>query len=268
MTTLSIVLFSYVAVAAIAMATGHKLGRRVFALVAVAPAATLVWAGIYTPQVLDGDLPAGSLDWVPALGLSISMRVDAFSMLMVWLIGAIGLLVCVYAAGYFDASNPRLGAFAGALTAFAGSMVGLVVADDIFVLFLFWELTSVTSFLLIGFNHHDPVARASALQAFLITVTGGLAMLGGFVILSVEAGTSSLSELLSEPPTGAAVAVALVLVIIGAATKSAQFPFHFWLPAAMAAPTPVSAFLHSATMVKAGVYLVARFASGFATVPL
>lgn len=265
MTALWMVLLGYFVVAGLSALVGGVLGRRVFALIALAPMATLVWAGVYTPRILDGDIPSGSLDWVPGLGLSISVRVDAFSLLMVWLIAAIGLLVCVYGAGYFGASTPRLGGFAGSLTAFAGSMVGLVVADDLFALFLFWELTSVTSFLLIGFNHHDAVARASALQAFLITVAGGLTMLGGFVILSVEAGTSSLSEILADPPGGPAVTVALVLVVIGAATKSAQFPFHFWLPAAMAAPTPVSAFLHSATMVNAGVYLVARFSPTFAS---
>ena len=151
------------------------------------------------------------------------------------------------------------------LTLFAGSMLGLVVADNLIVLYGFWELTTITSFLLIGNNHTDGRARAAALQALLVTSAGALAMLAGFVILGQAAGTYRLSELVDDPPSGTAVEVALALVLLGAFTKSAQYPFHGWLPAAMVAPTPVSAYLHSATMVKAGVYLIARLSPAFAT---
>ncbi len=230
--------------------------------------ATLVWAAAHTSQILDGRIPSGSASWVPGLDLELSARVDAFSLLMLWLVGTTGVLVCAYSAGYFSRATPRMGHFAGVLGAFAGSMVGLVIADGLFMLFVFWELTSVTSFLLIGFNHENAAARASALQALLVTVAGGLALLAGLILLSMRVGTTSMRQILDSPPDGTMVSVALVLIVIGATAKSAQFPLHFWLPGAMAAPTPVSAFLHSATMVKAGVYLIARFAPAFADVTI
>jgi multicomponent Na+:H+ antiporter subunit A len=146
-------------------------------------------------------------------------------------------------------------------------MLGLVLADNLLALYLFWELTSITSYLLIGFDDRAAAARAAALRALLITAAGGLAMLGGFVLLGQAAGTYVLSEILANPPAGAAVEVALLLILFGAFTKSAQVPFHFWLPGAMAAPTPISAYLHSATMVKAGIYLIARLAPVFAILP-
>jgi multicomponent Na+:H+ antiporter subunit A len=146
-------------------------------------------------------------------------------------------------------------------------MLGLVLSDDLLLLYVFWELTSVTSWLLIGFDDESPVSRRAAQQALLVTTLGGLVMLLGLVLLTQSAGTTSLSAVLADPPRGPAVGVALVLVLVGAFTKSAQVPFHPWLPAAMAAPTPVSAYLHAAAMVKAGVYLVARLAPAFAVVP-
>ena len=150
---------------------------------------------------------------------------------------------------------------------FAGAMVGLVLADNLLVLYGFWELTSVTSFLLIGHDHESPKARAAALQALLVTGAGALAMLAGFIILGQAAGTYRLSAIVADPPeVDGLLTVALVLILLGAFTKSAQMPFHNWLPGAMVAPTPVSTYLHSATMVKAGVYLVARFSPAFADV--
>ena len=139
-------------------------------------------------------------------------------------------------------------------------MLGIVWADGLLTLFVFWELTSITSFLLIGFDDENAAARAAATRAFLVTGAGGLAMLAGFIILTIVGDATTISELVADPPTGTLTNVALVLVLVGAFTKSAQFPFHFWLPGAMAAPTPVSAYLHSATMVKAGLVVVARFA--------
>ncbi|HVL04042.1 MAG TPA: proton-conducting transporter membrane subunit, partial [Acidimicrobiales bacterium] len=236
-----------------------------FFLCALAPAATLGWAISQAASVVDGGAIASSFSWVPGLGVEIDFRLDAFSLLMVALVAGVGVLVLVYSRWYFS-PQAGLGRFAGTLTAFAGSMLGLVLADNLLLLYVFWELTSVTSYLLIGFEDHKGSARAAALQAILVTGSGGLVMLAGFVLLGEAAGSYSLSGLLADPPSGGAVPVALVLVLVGAVTKSAQVPFHFWLPGAMAGPTPVSTYLHSATMVKGGVYLVARFAPAFAVV--
>jgi multicomponent Na+:H+ antiporter subunit A len=237
----------------------------VFFLCALAPAATVAWAASHAGAVLDGEAVTSSFSWVPGLGVDLDLRLDAFSLLMVALVAGVGVLVLVYSRWYFS-PQAGLGRFAGTLTAFAGSMLGLVLADNLLLVYVFWELTSVTSYLLIGFEDHKGSARAAALQAILVTGVGGLVMLAGFVLLGQAAGTYSLSGLLADPPSGGAVPVALVLVLVGAVTKSAQVPFHFWLPGAMAGPTPVSTYLHSATMVKGGVYLVARLAPGFATV--
>jgi multicomponent Na+:H+ antiporter subunit A len=186
---------------------------------------------------------------------------------MVLIVAGIGALVLFYCTWYFTDDEPGLGAFAGNFVAFAGAMLGLVLADDLLLLYVFWELTTVFSYLLIG---HDPtkrVGRAAGLQALMVTTFGGLAMLVGVLVLGADAGTFRISELLSDPPSGSAATVAVLLILVGAVSKSALFPFHFWLPAAMAAPTPVSAYLHAAAMVKAGVYLVALLAPAFADIP-
>jgi multicomponent Na+:H+ antiporter subunit A len=242
------------------------LGRRGLLVGVIAPAATVAWAGWNAPSVLDGNTITQQIAWVPGLGLDIDLRLDAFSLLMVGLVSGIGALVFVYALRYFGPSTRGVGRLAGLLTLFAGAMLGLVLADNLLLLYACWELTSITSYLLIGQADEDPDARAAALQALLITSAGGLAMLGGFVLLGQQAGTFQLSLLLADPPSGALVSVALVLVLLGAFTKSAQVPFHSWLPAAMVAPTPISAYLHSAAMVKAGVYLIARLAPVFAII--
>jgi multicomponent Na+:H+ antiporter subunit A len=250
-------------VAVLASAAARTSTRRGFAVAALAPGATLVWAALEAPGVLDGEAIVQRLRWVEQLGLGVDLRLDAFSLLFVGLISGVGLLVCAYSAWYFP-SRRDLARLVGQLTAFAGSMLGIVLADNLLLVYVFWELTSVTSYLLIGFDDRRAASRSAALQAILVTGSGGLAMLGGFVLLGQTAGTYSLSGLLADPPRGSLVGVALALVLLGAFTKSAQAPFHFWLPGAMAAPTPVSAYLHSATMVKAGVYLIARFAPAFA----
>ena len=251
--------------AALGPALGRRLGRRVLLLCAVAPAATVVWAAGHAGGVLDGRPVTEARPWLGALGLELAFRLDGFALLMVALVSGIGVAVFAYAASYFS-PRPDLGRFAGLLTAFAGSMLGLVLTDNLLVLYVCWELTSITSYLLIGFDDTKAVSRAAALQALLITGAGGLAMLAGFVLLGQAAGTYRLSAILAAPPSGTAVGVAAALVLLGAFTKSAQVPFHSWLPGAMAAPTPVSAYLHSATMVKAGVYLIARFAPALAPV--
>ncbi len=242
---------------------GRRLGPRVFLVCAAAPLVTVVWLAAVAGTVIDGRTISQHVGWVEGLGLTVDLRLDAFGLLMAALIAGVGALILVYSRWYFS-HRRGLGRFAGTLVAFAGSMLGVVLADNLLLLYVFWELTSVTSYLLIGFEDQKGSARAAALQAILVTGAGGLAMLGGFVLLGQAAGTYSLSEIAADPPTGRSVGVGLALVLAGAFTKSAQVPFHSWLPGAMAAPTPVSAYLHSATMVKAGVYLIARLAPAFA----
>ena len=248
--------------------TGTRLGRRSFLVAAIAPLLTLVWLATRLPDVVDGTTVSHRVSWVPQLGLALDLRLDGFGALMVLLVSGIGLAVFVYAAAYFAPNTEGLARSAGLLTLFAGAMLCVVLADNLLVLYTGWELTSVTSYLLIGNDHQKPNARAAALHALLVTSAGGLAMLAGFVLVGEAAGTYSLSAILSAPPTGTPVTVGVVLMLVGAFTKSAQYPFHSWLPGAMAAPTPVSAYLHSATMVKAGVYLIARLAPVFATLTI
>jgi multicomponent Na+:H+ antiporter subunit A len=256
------VLGAHVLAAVAAAVLAPRLGRHVFWLCALAPLAGVVWL------LAAGDSPADQrIAWVPDLGLTFTFRVDGFARLMGLVVTGIGVLVFAYAVSYFDgdhSSGKDLQRFAPTLTLFAGAMLGIVTSDDVLTLFVFWELTSITSYALIGFDHEQPAARSSALQALLTTGLGGLALLGGLVLLAQEAGTTRLSEIVAASPSGPVVNAGLVLITIAACTKSAQVPFHTWLPRAMAAPTPVSAYLHSATMVKAGVFLLARFTVGFA----
>ena len=254
----------YVVAAVLVALGGRRLGAKAFWLAALGP----VWTVGYALWLMSssGSMPrTESWQWVGALGLTIEFRVDWFSVIMLLLVGGIGTLVFLYSVTYF-AHHGDVRRTAIVLSLFAGAMTGLVTSDNLLLLFTFWELTSITSFLLIGSADEKAAARSAALHALLVTGAGGLAMLGGFVLLGEAAGTYSLHALLSDPPSGTLVTVALVLVLMGALTKSAQVPFHAWLPGAMSAPTPISAYLHSATMVKAGVYLVARFAPAFATV--
>jgi multicomponent Na+:H+ antiporter subunit A len=246
------------------VAGGRALGRRAFLVAGIAPLVTVIWAAANAGGVIDGRPVIESWAWVGQLGITIDLRLDAFALVMVALVSGIGLLICVYSLGYFSHDQPGLARLAGVLTLFAGAMLGVVLSDHLIALFVFWELTSVTSYLLIGNDDTNPRARAAALQAIFITGAGGLAMMAGLIMIGQAGGTYRISELLVDPPAGGAVNAGLVLVLIGAFTKSAQAPFSSWLPAAMVAPTPVSAYLHSATMVKAGVYLVARLAPMFA----
>lgn len=197
--------------------------------------------------------------WAPHLGLSLSVFADGLSLLFATLISGIGALIVIFSARYFD-GKPEAGRFQCILFAFMASMLGVVLSGNLFTLFVSWELTGFTSFLLIGFNYTKSESRASAIQALIVTGTGGMALLGAAILIEKITGTASIPALLAgESITGNPFYPAIVILILLAAfTKSAQFPFHFWLPNAMAAPTPVSAYLHSATMVKAGVYLVAR----------
>lgn len=240
------------------IAAGDRFARRAPWFALVPPAATLGYAAAHAPAVLDGRPVSTRIGWVPALDLSLDLRLDAFGLVMLALVSGIGVLVVLYAAGYFSHPKPGTSRLLGLLTLFGGAMVGLVVADHLLALFVFWELTSVTSYLLIGNDDRDAKARSAALHALLVTGAGGLVLLAGLVIVGQAAGTYRLSELLASSPSGGAVAAGFACVLAGCFTKSAQVPVGGWLPGAMVAPTPVSAYLHSATMVKAGVYLVAR----------
>lgn len=245
-----------------------RWGAHAFLVLAVPPAAATVGAAYWWRETTGGGAVTWSWEWMPVYGVSVSLRLDALAELMLLLAAGIGTVVMLYCAPYFRDSTDRLGPFAGNLLAFAGAMIGLVLADDLILLYVFWELTTVFSYLLIGHGSERRHNRRSALQALVVTTFGGLAMLTGFLILGSAAGTYRISALVAQPPEpSAAVSVAVVLVLCGALSKSAIWPFSMWLPNAMAAPTPVSAYLHAAAMVKAGVYLVARLAPAFADVP-
>jgi len=201
-------------------------------------------------------------EWIGELGLRFDLALDGFATMMVLVISLLGVLVLWYSIDYFSDHHSYV-RFVGVFVIFAGAMTGLVMSADLFTMFVFWELTSVCSFLLIGLNDESATARASALRALLVTGAGGLCLLAGVTLFQVAVGTSSFSELAAASPDGPIITVAALLALTGAFTKSAQFPFHFWLPGAMSAPTPVSAYLHSATMVKAGIVLMARLAPIF-----
>lgn len=199
--------------------------------------------------------------WIPSLGINLDFKLDGLSLLFSLLITGIGTLIFFYAAEYLK-HHPYINRFYCYLTIFMGSMLGLVLSDNLISLFIFWELTSISSFFLIGFNNEDEVSQKSALTALGITGLGGFLLLAGFIVLHSVSGTYSINEMLTSSEIirdSGLFPVLLFLIFGGAFTKSAQFPFHFWLPQAMAAPTPVSAYLHSATMVKAGIYILARF---------
>lgn len=243
-----------------APALQRRLKDRAGIVLALVPAGVALYAALSQPAVARGDYDAFRTPWIPSLGLDWAFRVDGLANLFVLLVAGIGALIVVYASSYLR-GHPRLGRFHAYLFVFMGAMLGIATADDLFLLFVFWELTTVASFLLIGFGQEKEEARRAALQSLLVTAAGGLALLAGIVLLVSAAGTTSLSaiagqgDLLTQHPHYPWI---LGLVLAGAFTKSAQVPFHFWLPAAMQAPTPVSAYLHSSTMVKAGVFLLAR----------
>ncbi|WP_300345340.1 Na+/H+ antiporter subunit A [Nesterenkonia sp.] len=275
-----IMLTALFAVSMIAPVLHSWWGRRSFHVLAAVLGLSFAWLIWQAPAVLQADqaAPAGEpggppaevIPWIPQLGIDLAFRLDALGLVLSLLITGVGALVMLYCARYFAATERGAGPFAAQLFAFAAAMLGLVLADDLVILFIFWEATTVLSFLLIGYSAHRIFARRSAIQALIVTTFGGLAMLVGLLWLGQLAGTYRLSDILAQAGglTGPAVDTAVVLILIGAVSKSALVPFHFWLPAAMAAPTPVSAYLHAAAMVKAGVYLVARFAPGFAETTL
>ena len=237
----------------------RRMGGSAAAALALVPASAFVYFLMQMPAIRRGVVAVESLPWIPALDIEFALQLDGLAALFALLITGIGAFVVWYAGAYLhtDPERPR---FIAVLMLFMASMLGVVLANNVIALFLFWELTSFTSYLLIGHNHDEEKARKAALQALLVTGLGGLFLLAGLLLLARAAGTYNLSELLAAPGLveHALFGPALLLILVGAFTKSAQFPFHFWLPNAMAAPTPASAYLHSSTMVKAGVYLLAR----------
>ena len=226
----------------------------------------IYYAG-FIPSVMNGGYAVSELQWIPSLGISFVSYLDGLSLLFSLLITGIGTLVVLYSIFYLDKNREKLNNFYVYLLLFMTAMLGVVQSDNMISLYLFWELTSISSFLLIGYWYTRDRSRFGALKSMMITVFGGLMMLGGFVLLGIMGDTFSIRELIANSATFVGhefFTVALILILLGAFTKSAQFPFYIWLPDAMEAPTPVSAYLHSATMVKAGIYLVARFTPIFA----
>jgi multicomponent Na+:H+ antiporter subunit A len=238
----------------------HRVaGARTGWALAVLPAGLFAYFAARIPEVAAGGPTVERTAWVPSFDANLTFYLDGLSLLFALLITGLGTLVVLYAGGYLKGDRD-LGRFYLALLLFMGAMLGLVLSSNLVALFVFWELTSFSSYLLIGYKHETEESRKAALQALLVTGGGGLALLGGFILLGIAGGdTFELAQMDADAVRGHALyPAAFALVALGAFTKSAQFPFHFWLPNAMAAPTPVSAYLHSATMVKAGVYLLMR----------
>jgi multicomponent K+:H+ antiporter subunit A len=248
-------------IAALLIALVHGASRSLHSGLAGAASAggLALLAGLAAP-VIGGDVPAATISWVPALGLELTLMVDPLGLMFAGLILGIGLLVVIFAHFYLYKGEDT-GRFFASLMLFQGAMLGIVLAGNVLLLLVFWELTSLSSFLLIGFWQHKAEGRQGARMALAVTGGGGLALIGGMVLLGTVAGSFDLATILqrgAQVQASPLYPVILGLILLGCFTKSAQFPFHFWLPHAMAAPTPVSAYLHSATMVKAGVFLLAR----------
>lgn len=252
----AIIVFAFVAAPLVGL-----MGGRSSPLVAALPFLLFVVFCALLPQIAAGEIVLEAHRWIPSLGIEAAFRLDGLSLTFALLISGIGSAVFLYASAYLRGEN-RLPRFYVALTLFMASMLGAVLADDLMLLAVFWELTSFTSFLLIGYSPEEAASRRSAQQGFLVTVGGGLAMLAGIILLGSVAGTFSITEILDRGELIAADPLAptiIVLLATGAFAKSAQAPLHSWLANAMVAPTPVSAYLHSATMVKLGIYLLSRF---------
>ncbi|MGP6174667.1 Na+/H+ antiporter subunit A [Corynebacterium sp. A21] len=262
-----ILLIALAAAAVVAPALIRLIGRPAFGLLALVPGAGFAWV---LSQFFQGTFDNGGalefrLRWMPSANLNLDLRLDALAGLFSLIILGVGALVLIYCWGYFDSNPRRLAYFGGQMVAFAGAMFGLVASDNILLMYVFWEITSVLSFLLVGYYGERASSRRSAGQALMVTTLGGLAMLVGIILLGRQTGIWNFSDIphyanLEFTPY---LTATIILILAGALSKSAIAPTHFWLPGAMAAPTPVSAYLHSAAMVKAGIYLVARLAPDF-----
>ena len=248
------------AAAALAPVLVRTMSRNAAMVLALVPLVIFLHFCAMVPGVAEGHPYLGGFMWVPAYGVQISFFLDGLSLTFALLISGIGTLIILYSGAYLG-THAQFGRFLSFMFLFMGSMLGLVCADNMITMFVLWEMTSVSSYLLIGFGHERERSRRAAMQALVVTGTGGLALLAGYIVIQNITGLTELSlvinsgDMLRESPF---YVLALLLVLGGAFTKSAQYPFHFWLPNAMEAPTPVSAYLHSATMVKAGVYLLMR----------
>lgn len=237
-------------------------------LILVVPVSLFIFFTRFIRPIASGDVFIYTYHWIPSFNINIITYLDGLSLIFTLLITGIGSLVTLYSIFYLS-EKESLHHFYCYLLLFMGAMLGVVLSDNLMVLYTFWELTSVSSFLLIAFWHHRKASRAGARKAMVITVTGGIAMLAGFLMLAQMAGSFSIREIIAMDISSETLFIpAMLCVLLGAFTKSAQFPFHIWLPDAMEAPTPVSAYLHSATMVKAGIYLVARLSPVFGGVSL
>lgn len=248
-----------------------RYSKAVFGVLVAVLLAVIGYFGQWLPQIMQGEKVVTTIHWIPSLDIHFSFLLDGLSLFFALLISVFGLLILLYSRQYM-VHHPQRDRFIGYLLFFMGAMLGLVLSANLISLFIFWELTSFSSFLLIGFKHHKQESIAAARQSLIVTAGGGLALLAGFILLALISDSGyDLIGLLAEPDVIAQspfLHPTIILIALGAFTKSAQFPFHFWLPNAMAAPTPVSAFLHSATMVKAGVYLVFRLSPLFEGVML
>lgn len=247
----------------------HRLAPRIHAgwYVLPLPVFLFIYFLGYMGAVQDGAPYSASVPWIPSLGINFTVYLDGLSLLFALLISGIGSLVVLYSIFYMNKDKEAVGSFYTYLLLFMGAMLCVVLSDNLIVLYSFWELTSISSFLLIAFWHHKERSLYGAMKSMLITVCGGLAMLAGFVLLYIMSGTFSIRELAASVGSltdHSLFVPSMLLILLGAFTKSAQFPFHIWLPDAMEAPTPVSAYLHSATMVKAGIYLIARLSPIYA----
>ncbi len=262
--------------AAAALLIGSGAGGRAGWLMVAAAAASFLGCITLVPAAWEGASVVLAAQWMPAIGVTFALRADAFGLMFALLISGIGTLIGVYSMSYMPAvcAPARLVRYYAALLAFMGAMLGVALADDLILLFVFWEITSLTSFLLIGFWDEHEEARNGAMTALQITALGGMVMMAGIVLVGITCGTFSLRALAQDPAVrdtlaaSPAFAPALLLLLAGALTKSAQWPFHFWLPGAMVAPTPISTYLHAATMVQAGVFLMGRLLPIFSASPL
>lgn len=278
---MTLILALFLALSAATPRLYRAVGPKLFYALAAVPALVLAWVLTKTGSILGGEAWEESYTWIPQLDMAVTFRMDTLAWLMSLLVLGVGSLVLYYCASYFSDSDGDTGTFATYLFGFAGAMFGLITADDFILMFIFWEITTILSYLLIGYFRHRLSARRSALQALTLTTAGGLAMLVGIIMLGTSVGTYSLTELVARGPeivhaatagTGdislPMLSTALALILCGALSKSAIFPLHFWLPGAMAAPTPVSAYLHAAAMVKAGIYLLLRLTPGYGEVSI
>lgn len=253
--------------AAVAPVLVRRLERRTFLVLALVPLGSFLWLLGQAEAAFGGDVRTERVRWIPTIDVRIDLALTPLNAVMALVVTGVGALVLLYCRWYFREGDREMWRFSAVLTAFAGSMLGLVVSDNLYVLYVFWELTTVLSFLLIGHNPERKANRRAAMNALIVTTFGGLVMLLGLFVLGHEAGTARISDILASPPEGTATTIAVLLILVGAISKSALVPFHFWLPGAMAAPTPVSAYLHAAAMVKAGVFLVALLAPAFSDIP-